>query len=129
MQDWVSRAWRSASVSSKAASGFRQSLGVDRNSWQRFRCENSGWLGRQFLCAPRLKRLSSRLLFFLLHRLRRVFLSLLDPLRKCGWIHERMRVTRLTRFQLQAAFEHSAAALSVITRPAINLHVHPHTFY
>src|SRR5262249_4861105 len=121
MEDWVSRAWKSASVSSKAASGFRQSLGGDRNSWQGFSCESSGRLGRAVLCAPRHKGLSSRFLFFLLHRFRRVFLSLLDPLRKCSWIHEGMRVTRLTRFQLQAAFEHSAAGISVIAGPAMDL--------
>src|SRR5262249_60456990 len=114
MEDWVSRAWTSASVSSKAASGFRQSLGVDRNSWRRFRCENSGPLGRQFLCAPRHKGLSSRFLFFLLHRLCRVFMSLLDPLRKCAWIHDLMLVTTLVPFKVQPAFWHSPTGLSGI---------------
>src|SRR5215510_14071553 len=105
MEDSVLRAWRNASVSSKAASGFRHSRVVDPNCWQQFRSEDNEQkinftepqdtqtprrtlqelLFASLLCGSLrefLFRSPPGFLFLFLNCLRCVVLSLLDPLRK-----------------------------------------------
>src|SRR5882672_5347303 len=68
-------------------------------------------------------------LFFLLNGLRGLVLSALDPLCKCGRVNKRMRIAGFAGFEHQAALQHAAAWVSVVSGPAMDLQVHLHTLY